>query len=112
MTFIIGTPHSHNAGHYICRDVHGKAKEDDVQTCKHCQGVILMREWKNEGGWCGKCESPLCSNKVCMEETARLGCVPFLKQIEEYAENSVKLEQLIRTAGLETPVPPQPIFTG
>lgn len=112
MTFIIGTPHSHNSGHYINRDEHGKAKEDDVQTCKHCQAVILMREWQQEGGWCAKCESPLCNNKVCMEETHRLGCVPFVKKLEQNFEAEHKLAQFIKSAGLEPPVSPQPIFTG
>lgn len=112
MTFIIGTPHAHNAGHYICRDANGRAREDDVQTCKHCQAVVLMREWQQAGGWCGKCESPLCNNPKCMEMTAKIGCVPYVQQMDQFVEQSVKLEQLIRTAGLETPVPPQPIFTG
>jgi hypothetical protein len=112
MTFFIGTPHTHNAGHFINRDANGRATEDDVQTCKHCQAVVLMREWKEEGGWCAKCESPLCNNPACMEQTSKMGCVPFAKQVELYVEHSHKIEQLIRTAGLEPPVPSQPIFTG
>lgn len=112
MTFIIGTPHAHNAGHYINRDANGRATEDDVQTCKHCQAVILMREWKQEGGWCGKCQSPLCNNPGCMEMTAKVGCVPFVKQLEQNFEAEHKLAQFIKQAGLEPPVPHQPIFTG
>lgn len=112
MTFFIGTPHSHNAGHYINREANGRTREDDVQTCKHCQAVVLMREWKQEGGWCAKCESPLCNNKSCMEKTAKVGCVPFIQELEQSLEAHHKLAQIVKSAGLETPVPPQQIFTG
>lgn len=85
MTFIIGTPHTHNAG-YLRNDDRasgGQLTEADIQTCKHCQAAINMQEWAQEGGWCARCESPLCNNPVCVEETARLGCVPFTKKIEQ-----------------------------
>jgi hypothetical protein len=106
MTFLIGTPHTHNAGffenRYSCDSV---AERDDVQTCKHCQTVIKMREWVKVGGWCSKCSSPLCQNPECVQETALMGCVPFLQKLERQVNAAVKFDQHLKMAGLE----PQPI---
>lgn len=112
MTFIIGTPHTHNAGHFYDWKASGRQEQDDVQTCPHCEAIILMRVWKHEGGWCGKCMSPLCSNAGCVAETARLGCVPFVKKLEAHINAQVKFAQHLKIAGLEPPVSPQPIYTG
>jgi hypothetical protein len=84
MTFIVGTPHTHNAGYFRNDDrlSGGKLSEADVQTCPHCQGLIKMQEWHLDGGWCAKCQAPLCNVPACVEETSRLGCVPFSRKLE------------------------------
>lgn len=112
MSFVIGTPHTHNAGY--CknddRPSGGTLLEADVQTCPHCQGVILMQQWKLDGGWCSKCDAPLCNNPFCVAETARLGCVPFVKKIEKYLGSQEKFDKYLKMAGLEPPKPQQPLI--
>jgi hypothetical protein len=114
MTFKIGTPFSRNAGYFVNDKALRTRQEDDVQTCKHCQAVIKMREWRTiGGGWCSKCNSPLCNNPICIAETARLGCVPFTKKLSQSFEAGEKLRLYLKTSGLDAPVPPQsPIYTG
>jgi len=112
MTFIIGTPHAHNAGHYYNWNANGRQEQDDVKSCPHCEAVILLRTWKEEGGWCAKCNAPLCNNHTCIAETAKLGCVPFIKKLEAHIRATEKLDNLFKIAGLEPPVSPQPIYTG
>jgi hypothetical protein len=108
-TFTIGTPHTHNAGYYRNDDTPagGRLSEADVQTCKHCQRVIKMQEWKGSGGWCSKCQSPLCDDPVCAARTATYGCVPFLQRLEQFAESQVKFSQHLKIAGLAPPEPPR-----
>jgi hypothetical protein len=113
MTFKIGTPHSRNAGYFVNDKALKTRQEDDVQTCKHCQAVIKMREWRKVGGWCSKCNSPLCNNPKCVADTAAMGCVPFTRKIAEAFEAGEKLRQHLKIAGLDAPVPPpSPIYTG
>jgi hypothetical protein len=111
MSFVIGTPHTHNAG-YVRNDDRvsgGKLLEGDVQTCPHCEAVIIMQQWKLDGGWCAKCEAPLCNNPSCIAETAKLGCVPFVRKIEKFLGSQEKFATYLRMAGLEPPKQPQQI---
>ena len=111
MTFHIGTPHTRNAGYYFNRySCDTNLTEDAVQTCSHCQAIIKMSEWKQDGGWCSRCEKPLCNHADCMAQTARLGCVPFIQQLERQIENTIKLEQHLKIAGLEPSPPPRPLI--
>ena len=112
--FIIGTPHTHNAGYYRNDDRPGggRLSEADIQTCPHCQTVIKMQEWRQAGGWCVKCDAPLCDNPFCVAETNLKGCVPFLKKLEQYVDATVKYDQYLKIAGLEPPVSPPSILTG
>jgi hypothetical protein len=114
MTFIIGTPHTHNAGYYRNDDRPGGGKlaEADIQTCPHCQTVIKMNEWKEAGGWCAKCEAPLCSNPICMAETAKLGCVPFTKKLEQQFDIMSKLQQHLKATEPAPAGPPPKLITG
>lgn len=106
MSFIIGTPHTHGAGYYRNDDTPsgGRLQEADVQTCTHCQKVLLVQAWKQDGGFCGRCNAPICG--WCAERMLTHGCEPFVKQIEVYLHHSVKLETFRRLAGVDTP--PQP----
>lgn len=84
MGIVIGTPHTKGAGYLLNDQNTSRKHEADIRTCTHCQAVINMQQWKNDGAWCGKCCAPICgaNNPACAAKTARQGCVPFFKQIE------------------------------
>jgi hypothetical protein len=106
MTFIIGTPHTKNAGYFKNDDrvSGGKLAEADIQTCPHCQAVINMAQWKVDGGWCMQCNAPICNWPACHQE-----CTPFIKKIEQFAELSSKIAAFRKLAGLDPPPPPREI---
>ena len=116
MTFVIGTPYTHNAGYswtrYSCDT---KVVEVDIQTCPHCQAVIKMQEWarvedgKMGGGYCSKCQKPVCG--LCNKQMAIEGCTPFLAKLEREVDMTYKLQQILKDAGM-LPEPPRPLFTG
>lgn len=105
---ISGTPHAKGAGYYRNDDTAsgGKKTEADVRTCTHCQKVILMQAWKDDGGFCGKCMAPICG--LCADRMDAHGCEPFVKKIETALEIESKLHQYRKLAGLEPP----PQFNG
>ena len=102
---LIRTPHTSKAGYYRNDDTvsGGKRTEADVQTCKHCQKILLMQHWKEEGGWCGRCNAPVCS--WCSDRMLYYGCEPFLKKIEIYSDMIVKMTEFRKQAGLDQPAP-------
>lgn len=104
MTFIIGTPHTHNAGYYRNDDTAsgGKKTEADVQTCLHCQKLILMQKWKDDGGWCSRCQAPVCGH--CSDRMLTYGCEPFLKQLEKFIETQHRAVSFAKLAGLDPPL--------
>lgn len=102
MTFIIGTPHTHNAGYLLNnQDVSSARHQADIQTCKHCQAAIEMQAWRDDGAWCSKCNSPVCSHGDCAVRTEKLGCIPYIKYIETILEGQTSLEQFRKMAGLD-----------
>ena len=117
MGFVIGTPHTHNAGYswyrYSCDT---RVVEDDVQTCPHCQAVIRMRQWqttkdgKMAGGFCMKCDAPICPH--CQAKMQTEGCIPFMRKLERELDMTVKYHQFVKEAGLEPAAPSRPLFTG
>lgn len=112
MTFLIGTPQTKNAGYYRNDDrpSGGAMLEGDVQTCTHCQAVLIMGKWKDDGGFCGRCMAPICG--PCADRMQVLGCEPFLKKLEAELDALVKYRQHLKVAGLDEPAAkPQP-FTG
>lgn len=118
MSIIIGTPHTRNAGYLINNqnfNVRGGRQEADIQTCAHCQRILKMQQWAQDGAFCRKCWAPICGtdNPICVREHQLYGCVPFLRRIEEFANSQVKYRQYLKMAGLE-PVAPSPsiIVTG
>lgn len=114
MTFSIGTPFARNAGYHWNGREKGK-DENDVQTCPHCQAVILMQEWrkaengKMTGGFCMRCSAPICG--PCNKRMAYEGCIPFMAKIDREMDATVKYQQFLKDAGL-APVPARPVFTG
>lgn len=97
MTFRIGTPHTKGAGYFVNDKDLRTRQEADVQTCSHCQAIIKMQEWKQEGAWCGKCMKPICC--PCGTRALTFGCEPFLKKIEQYAEQQMRFARIL---GLKT----------
>ena len=113
MTFIIGTPHTHNCGNlsYVNGGTDQCRREADIRTCTHCQKVIDLAKWRDCGAWCAKCNAPVCGDGPCAVATDRYGCLPYIAKIERDFEIQGQLQQFRRIAGLDTP-PAQPLFTG
>jgi hypothetical protein len=108
MTILIGTPHTHNAGYFINDKDLATRQEADIQTCTHCQCVIKMQEWKNDGAFCRKCMAPICG--LCGDRMLTHGCEPFLQRLEQFASAMIKFEQYLKVAGLEPVAPPPSII--
>lgn len=111
MTFLIGTPHTHNAGYYVNDKDLRTRQEADVQTCAHCECIILMQKWKEQGAFCRGCMKPICYH--CGGRLVTHGCENALRRIEQYHNALVKYDQYLRIAGL-APVdsPPSLIVPG
>lgn len=105
MTFIIGTPHTRGCGNLTANTGgHRDRKiEADIRTCTHCQAVINMQSWKEDGGWCGRCQAPICS--PCADRMLTHGCEPFIAQIEKSMKTAQRLDQFRKLAGLDSPPP-------
>jgi len=111
MTFIIGTPHTHNSGYYRNDDrcAGGDLSEGDVQTCPHCQAIINMQQWSKDPvqNFCLKCMRPACNhNAACLE------CRPFLQKIDQFTDALIKYQSFVKMAGLDPVTVPPLIFPG
>lgn len=104
MTFVIGTPFARNAGYYNSDNTAsgGRKVEADVQTCKHCQKIILMQAWKDDGGYCSRCQAPVCG--PCADRMLTFGCEPFLKTLEATLEHQHRVVGFAKLAGLDLPI--------
>lgn len=98
---MIGTPHTRGAGYFVNNVASQRRQEADVRTCTHCQAVILMQSWKDDGGFCGRCMAPICG--PCADRMLTHGCVPFIAQIERAVGVRYKLDQFRKMAGLDAP---------
>ena len=107
---ILLTPHTHNAGYYLKDDPNGRKKEADIQTCTHCQAVINMQVWKDDGAFCKLCNAPICNH--CGDRALTFGCEPFMKKLEVFTDAVVKYQQYLKMAGLDPVNPPSLIITG
>lgn len=101
------TPHRRGAGYFLNNQGLGarEREEADIQQCSHCERVLVMRTWKDDGGFCGKCMAPICG--LCADKMLTSGCEPALKAIEQAFDLGEKLAQFRKLAGLEAP-PPAP----
>ena len=110
MTFRIGTPHTKNAGYFLNNKGLGAKDKDeaDIQTCWHCQAIIKMQEWKDDGAFCRTCMKVICG--PCGDRMLTYGCEPFLKKLEQYTESQVKYAQHLKVAGLDPVTPPPPLI--
>ena len=115
MTFSIGTPFTHNAG-YHWNGAGREKDQNDVQTCTHCQAVILMQQWrkvengKMTGGFCMRCSAPICG--PCNRTMQTQGCIPFMAKLEKEFDMVTKYDQFLKDAGMVPVQPSRPIFTG
>src|SRR5271169_3907802 len=112
MTFSIGRPHSRGAGYFENRVTRDSApQKSDVLTCAHCQKVIRLHDWRDDGGWCRAEMKPLCGGKEgCAERALTHGCEPFMKKLEAFASAQLKLQAYLKRLGLERE-PPRSIIT-
>lgn len=96
MTFRIGTPYSRNAGYFMNDDRNsgGKKVEADIRTCPHCEKLIKMQEWKDNGAFCRKCNAPICPQ--CGDRALTFGCEPFKRQFDQQVEAMIRRKQLSR----------------
>lgn len=97
----IGTPHTKGSG-YFCNDIATSRKaEADVQCCTHCETILKMQQWKDDGGFCGRCMAPICG--PCADRMLTYGCEPAIKKIEQAFDMTIKLSQFRKLAGLDAP---------
>lgn len=94
----IGTPYIRGAGYFANNVETSRKDEADVRTCKHCERVILMQKWKDDGGFCSRCMAPICG--PCADRMLTHGCEPAIQRIERAFDSTVKLAQFRRIAGL------------
>ncbi len=96
MTFRIGTPYSRNAGYFMNDDRPGggKKSEADIRTCPHCEKIIKMQLWKDNGAFCRKCNAPICAQ--CGDRALTFGCEPFKKKFDQHVEAMLRRKQLSR----------------
>ncbi len=94
------TPHRKGAGYFLNNQGLGarEREEGDVQQCSHCECVLIMHKWKEDGGFCGRCMAPICG--PCADRMQTYGCEPALKKIEAAFEHAVKYRQFCKLAGL------------
>jgi Zn ribbon nucleic-acid-binding protein len=100
----IVTPHTRGAGYFLNnqnQSVNDGRQEADIATCKHCQAVIKLQLWKEDGGFCGKCMAPICG--PCADRMLTHGCEPFIKKIEAAYNNAVSLAAHRKLVGLDAP---------
>jgi len=68
---------------YLLKWTDGGAKielEADTVSCSHCQRVMTVQHWKQEGPWCYCCAHAICL--PCLAINRKTGCVPFMKQVD------------------------------
>jgi hypothetical protein len=95
----IATPHTHQSGYFLNNSSYGKKEQADIQLCTHCEVVIMMQKWKEDGGFCSCCMAPICG--PCADRMLIFGCEPFIKKIEVAFETAVKLKQHRKLVGLD-----------
>jgi hypothetical protein len=89
---LIGTPHTRGSGYTVNDQALKSRQEADIQTCPHCQAVIKMQAWARASvqNFCLKCMKPTCANPACQD------CVPFVKQLEQYIANQLRVRLMLR----------------
>ena len=93
------TPHTRGAGYFANNIGTSKKQEADILTCKHCERVIKLQEWKHNPTYCIPGRHIICGQ--CERQSD--GCTPMIKRIEKAFDSTVKLAQFRKLAGLDAP---------
>jgi hypothetical protein len=96
------TPYTKGAGYYRNDDQAsgGKLLQADVQTCSHCQKVLMMQQWSKDGAICGgRCHRPLCDG-CAMKIFKGAECLPFEDWLHQQLEKAERRAQYRRVAGI------------
>jgi hypothetical protein len=99
---IIGTPHIRGAGYLINGVNLTRPYEADILTCAHCQKILQLHLWKEEGGFCRREMKPLCLH--CADRALTFGCEPFMKILEAFAKEQTRLMQFHKVAAAMPPI--------
>lgn len=73
-------------------------READIYCCSHCQAVIFVKAWREDGGFCGRCQAPVCG--PCADRMQTRGCEPFTAQVERMLEEVYRREQNAKILGI------------
>ena len=76
----------------------GGREEGDMMGCHHCQRLIKRTSWKQEVGYCFKCDAPVCD--PCLERMKTHGCEPFLRQFLAVLEDQYRRDQNSKILGV------------
>lgn len=100
----------HNGEGYLMNDNRassGKLEEKSVLGCEHCQRLLIGDEWRDDGGFCGRCCAPVCG--PCADTMLTEGCTPFTKLLDQRLDwldkNRNELENVLELHGTSG-VPP------
>jgi hypothetical protein len=90
------------------RAAHEGLDECDILTCPHCQCTINYQAWRKDhskggthdqtGGWCRKCEAPVCP--TCTKRMLTFGCEPFIKLVDKVIRENHRREQNRKVLGI------------
>ena len=83
--------------------------EADMLSCAHCQGLLELVKWREDGVFCRREMKPLCG--PCADRALQFGCEPFLKKLEQFTHEQYAHSQFAKIAGLDPP-PPQQLIAG
>ena len=106
-SMIVGRAKSINDGcGYLINDNRasgGNLEEADVLACNHCQKLLVGKDWRDNGGWCGQCGQPMCAE--CADLFLKPpdeggGCVPFIKIVEENLDKAYHAKQRAKLLGI------------
>lgn len=87
---LILNPHSAGSGYFQNdnRASGGTLEQSDVQTCTHCQAVVLLHKPNSPYGYCRKCDNVLCAH--CAKKAETEGCTPFKATIDRLLEENYR----------------------
>ena len=103
MGVIVRTTSVEGAGYLLIDNTAsgGVKIEDDIFTCGHCEKVLRLSQWKEEGGFCGRCQSRICCNPAdpahsCAHRMDVYGCEVFKRQIDRILDDNHRRAQNLK----------------
>lgn len=81
----------------------GGVEEADVLACSHCQKLLIGKNWRDNGGFCGQCGQPMCAecaDLFLLPPDKGGGCRPFIKLIEESLDKDYHRRQMAKMLGV------------